>query len=158
MLAIACIASLLIVGFGVFAWRHLVFDAAVPSVGLVLLFGVLLLLTLAEATRHRKVLERVVQRQREEAAYIAGELGAAKRIQASFLPRADVLAGDARVEIAARMTPAREVGGDLYDYFRQDGDRVFFLVGDVAGKGLSASLFMASISVKRKSAILVSTL
>jgi serine phosphatase RsbU (regulator of sigma subunit) len=41
------------------------------------------------------------------------------------------------------MTPAREVGGDLYDYFRQDADRVFFLVGDVAGKGLSASLFMA---------------
>ena len=41
------------------------------------------------------------------------------------------------------MTPAREVGGDLYDYFRRDGDRVFFLVGDVAGKGLSASLFMA---------------
>ena len=143
LLAIACIASLLIVGFGVFAWRHLVFDAAVPSVGLVVLFGVLLLLTLAEATRQRRALERVVQRQREEAAYIAGELGAAKRIQAGFLPRADVLADDARVEIAARMTPAREVGGDLYDWFRQDGDRVFFLVGDVAGKGLSASLFMA---------------
>ena len=41
------------------------------------------------------------------------------------------------------MTPAREVGGDLYDYFMLDGDRLFFLVGDVAGKGLSASIFMA---------------
>jgi len=143
LLAVACVVLLPVAGFGAFAWRHLVFDAAVPSLGLVLLYGVLLLLTLAEATRQRRVLERVVQRQRVDAAYIAGELGAARRIQAGFLPRADVLADDARVEIAARMTPAREVGGDLYDYFRRDGDRVFFLVGDVAGKGLSASLFMA---------------
>jgi serine phosphatase RsbU (regulator of sigma subunit) len=41
------------------------------------------------------------------------------------------------------MTPAREVGGDLYDFFRVDADRLFFLIGDVSGKGLSASLFMA---------------
>ena len=65
LLAVACVVSLLVAGFGAFAWRHLVFDAAVPSLGLVLLFGVLLLLTLAEATRQRKVLERVVQRQRD---------------------------------------------------------------------------------------------
>ena len=36
------------------------------------------------------------------------------------------------------MTPAREVGGDLYDFFMLDDDRLFFLIGDVAGKGLSA--------------------
>ena len=41
------------------------------------------------------------------------------------------------------MTPAREVGGDLYDYFMLDDDRLFLLIGDVAGKGLSASIFMA---------------
>ena len=41
------------------------------------------------------------------------------------------------------MEPAREVGGDLYDFFRLDGRRLFFLIGDVAGKGLSASIFMA---------------
>ncbi len=81
--------------------------------------------------------------QREQAAYVEGELEAAKRIQVGFLPRPDALANDARVEIAATMTPAREVGGDLYDFFRLDNDRLFFLVGDVAGKGLSASLFMA---------------
>ncbi len=68
---------------------------------------------------------------------------AAKRIQIGFLPRPGALGDDARFEIAASMTPAREVGGDLYDYFRLEGDRLFFLVGDVAGKGLSASLFMA---------------
>jgi serine phosphatase RsbU (regulator of sigma subunit) len=41
------------------------------------------------------------------------------------------------------MIPAREVGGDLYDFFRLDDDRLFFMIGDVAGKGLSASIFMA---------------
>ena len=41
------------------------------------------------------------------------------------------------------MTPAREVGGDLYDFFLLDADRLFFMIGDVAGKGLSASIFMA---------------
>ena len=60
-----------------------------------------------------------------------------------FLPRPDALRGEARVEIAGAMTPAREVGGDLYDFFRLDADRVYFLIGDVSGKGLSASLFMA---------------
>src|SRR5205814_907341 len=55
----------------------------------------------------------------------------------------DLLRGDERIELAAAMTPAREVGGDLYDFFRLDERRLFFMIGDVAGKGLSASIFMA---------------
>jgi serine phosphatase RsbU (regulator of sigma subunit)/CHASE2 domain-containing sensor protein len=143
LLALACIALPLVAGVAAFASRRLVLDAAVPAVGLLLLFGVLLVLTLSEATRQRGALVRAIQKQREEAAYIEGELQAARRIQLGFLPRADAIAEDARVEVAARMTPARDVGGDLYDYFRRDLDHLFFLVGDVAGKGLSASLFMA---------------
>jgi adenylate cyclase len=143
LVAVGCVAAPLLAGIGAFAWRGLVFDAAVPAVGLLLLFGVLLVLTLAEASRQRKALELAIREQREHAAYVAGELQAAKRIQIGFLPRPGALGDDARFEIAASMTPAREVGGDLYDYFRLEGDRLFFLVGDVAGKGLSASLFMA---------------
>ena len=143
LLALTCVAAPMAAGAAAFAWRGLVFDAAVPAVGLLLLFGVLLVLTLAEASRQRKALERAIRAQREREAYVAGELEAAKRIQVGFLPRPGALADDPRVEIAASMTPAREVGGDLYDYFHLDGDRLFFLVGDVAGKGLSASLFMA---------------
>jgi adenylate cyclase len=41
------------------------------------------------------------------------------------------------------LEPAREVGGDLYDFFRLDEDHLFFLIGDVSGKGLPGSLFMA---------------
>jgi serine phosphatase RsbU (regulator of sigma subunit) len=85
---------------------------------------------------------------------VAGELQAAHRIQTATLPHADLLAGDSRIEIAATMIPARETGGDLYDYFRLDDRRLFFLVGDVAGKGLSASIFMAVSKALYKSAML----
>jgi len=100
--------------------QRLLFDAATPGLFLLLLFGVLLVLTLAEANRQKKSLERVVQAQREAAARVAGELEAAKRIQTGTLPRAELLRGDARIDLAAAMTPAREVGGDLYDFFRLD--------------------------------------
>ena len=125
-----------------------------PPSGLMLLFGVLLVLTLTEATRQKKALERMVQVGREQTARIAGELEAARRIQTATLPRADLLAGDRRIDIAATMIPARETGGDLYDYFRLDERRLFFLVGDVAGKGLSASIFMAVSKALYKSATL----
>ena len=140
--------------FVAFRTDRLLFDAATPAVGLVLLFGVLLFLTLAEATRQRKSLERLVQLQREQSARVAGELEAARRIQTSTLPRADLLRGDDRIDIAATMVPARETGGDLYDFFRLDDRRLFFLVGDVAGKGLSASIFMAVSKALYKSATL----
>jgi serine phosphatase RsbU (regulator of sigma subunit) len=143
LLALGCVALALLGGIGAFVWMRLVFDAASPSLGLLALFGGLLVPTLAEAGRQRRALERTIQQQREQAAFVAGELEAAKRIQLGFLPRPDALRGDPRVEIAASMTPAREVGGDLYDFFRVDADRLFFLIGDVSGKGLSASLFMA---------------
>ena len=70
------------------------------------------------------------------------EMRAARRIQADMLP--SPLAGGAAsgYELAAALTPARAVGGDLFDHFEQ-GQRVFFLVGDVSGKGVGAALFMA---------------
>ncbi len=142
------------VAFAAFRAQRVLFDAATPAVGLMLLFGLLLVLTLTEATRQKKALERIVQFAREETARIAGELEAARRIQTATLPRADLLDGDARIDIAATMIPARETGGDLYDYFRLDEHRLFFLVGDVAGKGLSASIFMAVSKALYKSATL----
>jgi adenylate cyclase len=111
-------------------------------------------LTLAEATRQRKLLERAVADERERNARIAGELQAARAIQTATLPRADFLANDPRIDIGASMVPARETGGDLYDYFLLDARRLFFLVGDVAGKGLSASIFMAVSKALYKSATL----
>jgi serine phosphatase RsbU (regulator of sigma subunit) len=137
------LAVLALSAFALFRSRRLLIDAATPGAYLFFLFGVLLVLALAESTRQRRSLEGVLQTQREQSARIAGELEAAQRIQTSSLPRADLLRGEARVDLHAAMTPAREVGGDLYDFFMLDENRLFLLIGDVSGKGLSASIFMA---------------
>src|SRR5437868_1748468 len=50
----------------------------------------------------------------------------------------------ADVEIFGRVFPARQVAGDLYDYFPVDG-RLAFLIGDVSGKGMPAALFMVAV-------------
>jgi serine phosphatase RsbU (regulator of sigma subunit) len=154
LLAVGCIALLLAGAFLAYQSQRLLFDAATPGLGLLLLFGVMLGLTLAETTRQKKGLERLVQTQRVESARLAGELEAAKRIQAATLPRDDALRAERRLDLAATMIPAREVGGDLYDFFLLDKDRVFFLVGDVSGKGLSASIFMAVSKALYKSTML----
>ncbi len=75
---------------------------------------------------------------------IESELKIARNIQMSFLPKAfPPLPGKNRMEISARLEPAREIGGDLYDYSLIDDDHLFFAVGDVADKGIPAALFMA---------------
>jgi serine phosphatase RsbU (regulator of sigma subunit) len=154
LLAVGCVAAIVASGYLAFRLERLLFDAAVPGLSLTLLFVALLVLTLAEATRQRKALERIVQREREQRARIAGELDAAKRVQVATLPRAELLRDDLRIDLAAVMIPAREVGGDLYDFFRLDDRHLFFLVGDVAGKGLSASIFMAVSKALYKSTML----
>src|SRR5258705_3227448 len=63
-----------------------------------------------------------------------------------------VFPGDPRLDLYAFLEPAREVGGDLYDFFALDRDRLFFLIGDVSGKGLPGSLFMAVSKSLYKSA------
>ncbi|HVN34412.1 MAG TPA: CHASE2 domain-containing protein [Casimicrobiaceae bacterium] len=154
LLAVSCVALLLAAGYLAFWLQRLLFDAALPGMALMLLFLTLLVLTLAEATQQRKALEQLVQQEREQKARMAGELDAAKRVQVATLPRAEVLGNERRIDLAATMVPAREVGGDLYDFFRLDDRHLFFLVGDVAGKGLTASIFMAVSKALCKSTIL----
>ena len=72
------------------------------------------------------------------------EMANARAIQESMLPSDGVLAPcKPYIEVHAMMRPAREVGGDLYDYFLIDGDRLAVTIGDVCGKGIPAALFMA---------------
>ena len=72
---------------------------------------------------------------------IESELRIARNIQMSMVP-SEFPTCD-RLDIFARMAPAKEVGGDLYDTQLIDGCRLYFCVGDVSGKGVPASLFMA---------------
>ena len=143
-----------IVGHFLFRSQHWLLDAATPALALLTLSVVLLIMTFREATHQEALLEEAVQTSREQAARMAGELEAAQRIQVGMLPRADLLRDDDRIDLAAAMTPAREVGGDLYDFFRLDDHRLFSLIGDVAGKGLSASIFMAVSKALYKSVTL----
>jgi serine phosphatase RsbU (regulator of sigma subunit) len=143
IVTITCVAVPIALAYAAFLRGRWIFDALTPGIMLLLLFLVLLYLTLRDATRQRKTLEQVLQLSRENAARVAGEFAAAQRIQTGLLPSPALLGNDSRVELAASMTPAREVGGDLFDFFRLDDRQLFFMVGDVAGKGLSASIFMA---------------
>ena len=71
---------------------------------------------------------------------IESELNIASGIQMAMLPQD--FPQDERFDCYATLTPAKEVGGDLYD-FRLIGDVLYFSVGDVSGKGVPAALFMA---------------
>lgn len=82
---------------------------------------------------------------------IESELKIARTIQMNFLPReSSLFPEEAPVEIFALLKPAKEIGGDLYDFFPLDGDRLFFSIGDVSGKGIPAALFMAAAKTLMK--------
>lgn len=72
---------------------------------------------------------------------IESELRIARDIQMNMLPQRFPQRSD--MDIFASMRAAKEVGGDLYDFFFQD-EKLFFCVGDVSGKGVPAALFMAN--------------
>ena len=76
-------------------------------------------------------------------ASIESELNVASNIQMSMLP--SVFPNREGLDMHASMTPAKEVGGDLYGYLLK-GDNLYFCVGDVSGKGVPASLFMAQVT------------
>ena len=74
---------------------------------------------------------------------IEGELQIARDIQMGMVPRKFPAFPERKdIDLYASMTPAKEVGGDLYDYFIKD-NFLYFAVADVSGKGVPASLFMA---------------
>ncbi|QJR16653.1 CHASE2 domain-containing protein [Usitatibacter palustris] len=147
-LVVGSVGGTLVAGLVAFAWGGLLFDPVLPAFGAVAVFGMVLVGTLAQSERQRRVL-------REQAARLAGELDAARRIQMGLLPDpAEIFADERRIEMAALLEPARTVGGDFYDCFMVGADRVVFVVADVSGKGLPAALFMASVKSHLKSAAL----
>jgi serine phosphatase RsbU (regulator of sigma subunit) len=74
---------------------------------------------------------------------IESELSIAKQIQTSMLPRIFPLFPDNKeFELLATMEPAKEVGGDFYDFFLVGGNKLFIIIADVSGKGVPAALYM----------------
>ena len=88
----------------------------------------------------------------EAAARIDQELEFAKNIQASALPNVfPAFPKRKDFDIYALMDPAKEVGGDFYDFYMTDSDTLHFLVADVSGKGIPAAMFMMRAKTELKS-------
>jgi phosphoserine phosphatase RsbU/P len=87
-----------------------------------------------EILRHRRRTDELQQ-----------EIAMAGKLQQSLLPVAPLRFGP--WEITGRVVPARHVGGDYFDYFALDRDRVGLAIADVVGKGLPAAMLVSSISV-----------
>ncbi|MCR5346294.1 MAG: SpoIIE family protein phosphatase [Fretibacterium sp.] len=90
----------------------------------------------------RSYIEDLTRATREKE-QIKAELHVARKIQADMLPREFPPFPDRKeFEIFATMTPAKEVGGDFYDFFFTDRDHLALVIADVSGKGVPAALFM----------------
>ena len=105
------------------------------------------------AKRTRSLLEKQAAdsaaRQRIET-----ELNVATQIQADMLPRIFHAFPERReFDIYASMTPAKEVGGDFYDFFLVDEDHLAMVIADVSGKGVPAALFMVIAKTLLKNAV-----
>lgn len=86
----------------------------------------------------RNLKETLAVRQR-----MAGELNAARDIQMGILPQPDSAPRTEHYSAHAFLEPAKEVGGDLYDFFTAPDGRQVIVIGDVSDKGVSAALFMS---------------
>ena len=95
-----------------------------------------------------------VKRVTAEKERIGTELEMASRIQSSQLPRMfPPFPNRKEFGLFASMTPAKEVGGDFYDFFMIDDDHIAFVIADVSGKGVPASLVMMVSRVLIKSSL-----
>ena len=137
-IAVALAAALFVVELLLFRFADLLFDSTFPVLTLLGALGVMLVGNLRAA-------QAELVREREAKQRIEGELAAAQAIQMGLLPRRFPAFPDRHdIDVYARIEPARMVGGDLYDYLLIGGSsRLFFLIADVAGKGIAAALLMA---------------
>ena len=89
--------------------------------------------------------EKRLSEARVKEARLGSELHIARKIQMEMLPKAYPPFPDRTdVDVYGSLEPAREVGGDLYDYFIRDG-KLFFVIGDVSGKGVPSAMVMAMV-------------
>ena len=107
-------------------------------------FNPTLLRTRVGASLEKKRLRDDIVRHLDQ---IENELKQAREIQLSMVPLdfQSPAGAHSKLEVFATLEPAREIGGDLYDFFWSDDGRFYFVVADVSGKGAPAALFMARV-------------
>ena len=108
---------------------------------LITMGGIMVFLTILSEIVLQFAIVRPLNRMTEEQTRMATELGVAANIQQSMLPDLSAAAHSPAYSVHALLSPAKEVGGDLYDFFVIDEDHVGIVIADVVGKGVPASLF-----------------
>ncbi len=99
--------------------------------------------TIEKTIRELEIIRNAIK-EHDKLLAIQYDLDTARNIQMAILPKVFPPFPDKpEFEIFAGMEPAKEVGGDLYDFFLLDNDRIGFVMGDVSGKGVPAAIFMA---------------
>lgn len=99
--------------------------------------------TIEKTIRELELVRNAIQ-EHDKLLAIQYDLDTARNIQSAILPKKfPPYPGKTGFEIFAAMEPAKEVGGDMYDFFLLDENRIGFVIGDVAGKGVPAAIFMA---------------
>ena len=117
-----------------------------------ILFGVSALAVLQLYVREKMKKVEKKHREKAERDRVISELHMANQIQTSVLPHEfPPFPEKKEFELFAMMEPAREVGGDFYDFFLIDDDHLCLVIADVSGKGIPASLFMMNSKVLIKS-------
>jgi CHASE2 domain-containing sensor protein/serine phosphatase RsbU (regulator of sigma subunit) len=153
-LAVFCAGTVLLgfVSLSLFHQRSELYDPTFPAAVNALIVLLLLTVGFTESERHRRELDAALQAEKVERVRVAAELQAASDIQMGMLPDPRAIEGlPENLDFFAMLEPAQEVGGDLYDAFMLDERRLCFMIGDVSGKGIPASLFMALTKTLAKS-------
>ena len=112
---------------------------------------------LSDLQQKNDIIEEYAELTRKQLSSIQRDLEIAAKIQHAILPdwKETFQEQSIQFSLAAEMVAAKDVGGDFYDFFRIDEDRVGFVIADVSGKGMPAALFMAVSRTMLKSQALL---
>lgn len=143
LLPVVIIVFYLGVAWALFAFKSIAVPVALPVLGLVLVHvGKVIIAWIEEIFEQRRISAELI-RATEAKKLLEQELEIAREIQMSTLPREFPPFPDRpEIDLHAIMVPAKFVGGDLYEFFFVDKNKLFFAIGDVSGKGVPAALFM----------------
>ena len=143
-LIIVIVAAIVLEGGGLLQYFYYKREASDPRAGkiflILLVIGLIMviLLIIRAVTNMKKIQNISIRNERMES-----ELHIAREIQMAMIPKTFPPFPDRNdLDFAASIVPAKEVGGDLYDFFIRD-EKLYFCIGDVSGKGVPASLVMA---------------
>jgi serine phosphatase RsbU (regulator of sigma subunit) len=143
LLPVAIITLYVSAAFALFAYQSISIPVAVPVIAFAIVHVGKLVTEWIEEIFNERRMSAELARTTEAKKLLEQELGIAREIQFSTLPQVfPPFPERPEIDLHAIMIPAKFVGGDLYEFFFVGEDELFFVIGDVSGKGVPAALFM----------------